>query len=379
MGQSVIRNPRKIHSQSGGDPSLPTRVTNLENNEYKVTYYEIISGASGSITIPTGATINAGEFGLSGNCILSKIDGSNKPTFESPKTSGGTIVTASLNETTGAWVASGIYTDSSVALIYSIKIKAVYYSNLTYNNIIETVELTDFPISQSITNGITNKTPSEDAVFDALALKENAFSKNTGFNLSLGTTTGTVLEGDRIVQTITNGDTTHAPSGDVVFDMFKNHRQIYSSIRITQDSATITGTTSETLLASTLVPANTFSVDDVINLEIRCKRASATGATSHRIKINTSNSLSGATLAGIVTNNNAVLMPTFSRNLCIKSSTYTEVMGTSASFSTDVGSITSAISSINIDWTINQYIIISVQPSASAETNVLSYLLIERK
>lgn len=141
MGQSVIRNPRKIHSQSGGDPSLPTRVTNLENNEYKVTYYEIISGASGSITIPTGATINAGEFGLSGNCILSKIDGSNKPTFESPTTSGGTIVTASLNETTGAWIASGTYTDTNVALIYSIKIKAVYYSNLNYNNIIETAEI----------------------------------------------------------------------------------------------------------------------------------------------------------------------------------------------------------------------------------------------
>ena len=138
MGQSVIRNSRKIHSQSGGDPSLPTRVTNLENNEYKVTYYEIISGTSGSLTIPSQATINAGEFGLSGNAILSKIDGSNKPTFESPTTSGGAIVTASLTTSTGAWVTSGTYTDSSVALIYSIKIKAVYYSNLTYANIIET-------------------------------------------------------------------------------------------------------------------------------------------------------------------------------------------------------------------------------------------------
>ena len=170
MGQSVIRNPRKVHSQSGGDPSLPSRVTNLENNEYKVTYYEIISGASGSITLPTGATINAGEFGLSGNCILSKIDGSNKPTYESPKTSGGVIVTASLNTSTGAWVASGTYTDSNVALIYSIKIKALYYSNLNYDRIIETIELTDFPISQTITNGDTTHSPSGDVVFDAMAL-----------------------------------------------------------------------------------------------------------------------------------------------------------------------------------------------------------------
>lgn len=144
MGQSAVKNSRRIFSQasSGGggtDPALDGRVTNLENNEYKVTYYEIISGTSGSLTVPTGATINAGEFGLSGNAILSKIDGSNKPTFESPKTSGGVIVTASLNESTGAWTVSGTYTDTNVALIYSIKIKAVYYANLTYSRVIETI------------------------------------------------------------------------------------------------------------------------------------------------------------------------------------------------------------------------------------------------
>lgn len=123
--------------------STNSRITNLENANYKITYYEIISGASGSLTLPTGATINPGEFGLSGNCVLSKIDGSNKPTFESPKTSGGTIVTASLDENTGAWVASGTYTDTDVALIYSIKIKAINYSNLTYDRIIETLALSD--------------------------------------------------------------------------------------------------------------------------------------------------------------------------------------------------------------------------------------------
>lgn len=171
---SVLKNTKKIFTgtsnSGGGDPSLPGRVTTLEDNEYKITYYEIISGTSGSLTLPTGATINAGEFGLSGNCILSKIDGSNKPTFESPKTSGGTIVTASLNETTGAWVASGTYTDSSVALIYSIKIKAVNYSNLNYDRIVETSisnyvtldtaqTLTNKTIVQRVTTIVSSATP----------------------------------------------------------------------------------------------------------------------------------------------------------------------------------------------------------------------------
>lgn len=153
MGQSAVKNPRKIFSQAGADPALNNRVTTLENNEYKITYYEIVSGTSGSLTIPTNSTINSNEFGLSGNAILSKIDGSNKPTFESPKTVGGVVVTATLNTTTGAWTSSGTYTDTSVALIYSIKIKSIYYSSLDYDRIIETVDLAVTKTSDLINDG----------------------------------------------------------------------------------------------------------------------------------------------------------------------------------------------------------------------------------
>ena len=153
MGQSSVKNPRKIFSQAGADPALNNRVTNLENNEYKITYYEIVSGTSGSLTIPANSTINSDEFGLSGNAILSKIDGSNKPTYESPQTVGGVVVTASLNTTTGAWVASGTYTDATVALIYSIKIKSIYYSSLDYDRIIETVDLAVTKTSDLINDG----------------------------------------------------------------------------------------------------------------------------------------------------------------------------------------------------------------------------------
>lgn len=152
---------KKIISQasSGGgiSPADLLRITNLENNEYKVTYYEIISGASGSLTVPTGATINAGEFGLSGNAVLSKINGSNKPTFETPTTSGGALVTASLNTVTGAWVASGVYTDPFVALIYSVRIKAVDYVNLNYNNIIETINNNGDYVTLTTIQTLTNK------------------------------------------------------------------------------------------------------------------------------------------------------------------------------------------------------------------------------
>jgi len=138
-------------------------VTTLKNNEYKITYYEVVSGASGTLTLPAQATINADEFGLAGNCVLSKIDGSNKPTFQSPTTAGGTIVTATLNTLTGAWTTSGVYTDAFVALIYSVEIKGIYLSNLTYNNIIETIAVNPVLVSGEFgvtltTTGTTNIT-----------------------------------------------------------------------------------------------------------------------------------------------------------------------------------------------------------------------------
>lgn len=158
---SVLRNYRKIYTTPGADPSMPGRVYNLETNEYKVTYYQVVTGTSGTLTVPSGGTINSNEFGLSGNAILSKVDVNGKPTFESPTTSGGSQVTASLNVLTGAWVASGVYTSSSVALIYSIKIKGIDYHNLVYNNIIETVKVTADVSTinlQSVTDGGSNTT-----------------------------------------------------------------------------------------------------------------------------------------------------------------------------------------------------------------------------
>lgn len=139
---SKIKDAKRIFSQDGSFEAVNSRISNLETHEYKITYYEVVSGTSGTLTVPSQGTINADEFGLSGNAILSKIDVNGKPTFESPVTSGGSPVTASLNVLTGAWVASGTYTDTNVALIYSIKINALYYDNLVYNNIIETVKVT---------------------------------------------------------------------------------------------------------------------------------------------------------------------------------------------------------------------------------------------
>jgi len=105
-------------------------------------------------------------------------------------------------------------------------------------------------IEDAIANGVTDKAPSQNAVFDALALKQD----------SLG----------------------YTPVKTVVKD--------------TAVSSTVTGTTTETILKSYTIAGGTFASNDVINLvSARFTKSGSAGNTStFRMYINTTNSLSGA-------------------------------------------------------------------------------------
>jgi len=153
MGNTAVHNPRKVYSQYVDAGAIAI----LSNNVYKVTYYEIITGASGTLTVPSGATINAGEF-AGANCILSEIDGNNKPTYVTPLDGGGNPVTSTLNVGTGAWVKSAPTVSISVALIYSVNIAAINYQNLNNFYIIEDVLLAELNVGTTpITSGTNTR------------------------------------------------------------------------------------------------------------------------------------------------------------------------------------------------------------------------------
>jgi hypothetical protein len=495
MGQSAVKNSRKIFSQAGGDPALNNRVTNLENNEYKITYYEIVSGTSGSLTIPTNSTINSNEFGLSGNAILSKIDGSNKPTYESPKTVGGVVVTATLNPTTGAWTSSDTYADATVALIYSIKIKSIYYSNLNYDRIIESVALAVTKTSDLINDGDDGTShfisledlPSTLTLYPTTAASGiGGYNKlvssitdpdynTTAVDVSTGAITGTdqliaglITDANQIIgnpgifnmTTIGNiRKTSGSGQAEFFFRVYKrdaggtetlilqsnNTQQITSAIyaefftsglwndgvfistdRIVikfygtkvgsgsnptydfqfggtapvrsfvpipltvspsnslqivskdiTDSAALTGTTAITLMKSILIPANTYATGDVVKILNRAIRSTATGTSINYFYINTTNSLTGATL--VATQTGAVRFYAMERNLYIKSATISETIDVATSISGDgVAVSTSANSNLNIDWSVNQYIIAAFQNAAVGNSTVMSSLIIQK-
>ena len=148
MGQSAIKNPRRIVSQPGGgggaDPALEARVAYLEDNEYKITYFIEINGSTGTITKPTGSTILLDQFFGGVDAYVSTI-ANGQPTGIFPQTSGGVEVDVSSFDASGNFTLTGTPSAYPVALIFKLKIPAVSYQNLTTASILdmEDMNITD--------------------------------------------------------------------------------------------------------------------------------------------------------------------------------------------------------------------------------------------
>jgi len=124
-------------------------------------------------------------------------------------------------------------------------------------------------IQDSITDAITDIAPSQNAVFDALALKQAALS--------------------------------------------------YTPYRNVQTSQTVhTGTTVETTIFTATIPAGAFSSNDIMKVLFGANKTTALGTYSLRIKVNTTNTISGApTIAlynGTATAQVSIIMRNFSLN-----------------------------------------------------------------
>lgn len=142
-------------------------------------------------------------------------------------------------------------------------------------------------------------------------------------------------------------------------------------------SSTLTGTTSITLINSALIPANSVSVGDLIEIMARAQRDTTTGTATNYVYINTSNTLAGATLVG--TQSSASGYFSILRNLFVRSASDTETLLSTASSSNDISAtIVTSISSLNIDWTVNQYIIQAFANAAVGNNTTSRGLIVNR-
>lgn len=146
----------------------------------------------------------------------------------------------------------------------------------------------------------------------------------------------------------------------------------------TIDSATLTGTTAQTIMSSYSFNANDYLVGDVIQFYLRGRKIGTAGATTLRIYYNTANNLTGAILIQSLAVSNTQLAFSSIKNGIIKSASVTEFY--SQNTSSDVGSnSTIVVQNINIDYTNVGYFIIALVNASAADSTTISLFEVQRK
>lgn len=155
---------------------------------------------------------------------------------------------------------------------------------------------------------------------------------------------------------------------------FEQPLPIINKIKIT-DGTAVTGTTLNTYTDSVLIPANTVAVGDVIIFRNRVKKTGTAGLLSVRAYVNTTAAVGGSNVA-ISSNANTARYSQMTRSLAVKTSTNTESFPIVGGFTDDAQTGTVVVSS-NIDWTVDQYLVISVQNTSAADSTISSFIHVQ--
>jgi hypothetical protein len=141
----------------------------------------------------------------------------------------------------------------------------------------------------------------------------------------------------------------------------------------------VTGTTSNTFCKAMLVPANTFVVGDVPMLTTRIiKGTSGLGTITARVYVNTVANISGSPILLATTPAQVASTRSFAtmRNISIESATESIVTSATTANSIEEAVTAAAETTMNIDWTIDQYIVVSIQLGSSSDNGNCRYIMI---
>jgi hypothetical protein len=134
--------------------------------------------------------------------------------------------------------------------------------------------------------------------------------------------------------------------------------------------ASHTGDLINTQIKSFLIPANTLTVGDMFEYYVTFFHPGFAAVATARFYVNTTNSLSGANLLGICTIASFVSYMAYGRTNNILSTTDTRVSNnTVGTIFTPQHAISGVgTTSLNVNWTVDQYFLISVQLGNASQT-----------
>jgi hypothetical protein len=175
-----------------------------------------------------------------------------------------------------------------------------------------------------------------------------------------------------------NGTTSQYVRGDGSLATLPNLPTIYKN---TTDAGNYSGTTN-TVIFTQAVPANTFAAGDIIRVNYRTRKTGTGGTQTLRIYVNTTANLSGTPiLVGSFANAGApsYLVNQMLRHLVIKTSTN----NTEVYFAPGLGyfidyNIYDLTTTAAINWTINQNFVFAIQNNNAVDVNFGSMFLIEK-
>lgn len=139
----------------------------------------------------------------------------------------------------------------------------------------------------------------------------------------------------------------------------------YRYINTTQSS--VTGLTTETIMATTTISANTFSSNDIMKILFEVSKTATIVGPSLRIKINTTNSLSGATTIALYNMPLANTYALMQRNLFLSSGNLNGFSFSTTAIS-DITTATNAASSITYNPANVLYLFFTIQLGNVADT-----------
>lgn len=131
----------------------------------------------------------------------------------------------------------------------------------------------------------------------------------------------------------------------------------------------VTGTTALTMSRSLLIPANTITGESVIEILARYQKTGTVGANTCNVYLNTSPTLTGATLLLTFVSLNSNTLVQGNRIISINTSNLRTLLATSVTLQ-DYTSF-SAESVIPFNASVDNYLLFCVQNASAADSNVV--------
>jgi hypothetical protein len=341
------------------------------------TIADINTNAVDRITVKLSESINKGQAvyisGANGtNILVSKA--SNLTEATSSKTLGLLETTGSINaivnvitsglldglDTSAATVGDAVWLGTAGNLLFGLANKPYAPAHLVYIGVVSRVSATVGEIIVKVQNGFELK-----EIHDVSA--QTPANKNGLFYNS----STSLWEARAVAATDIDANVSNTEFG--YLDGVTSAIQTQLNTKVTAFASATDGTASSgvtsTISISVLIPANTFVVDDVIRINHRVRATGTAAIRETRVYANTTSSLTGAILISTSSLALTILAANNQRYLAIKNATTnTEVVTATTSLLSDYNSVATAVSTLAINWTVDQYIIFQVNAANAADS-----------